>query len=222
MPALPNQENPSPAESTTPAWYRPPSGAGNGSPKAAPFARGNTQRLVAGHRSPRVYGEVSKALAAELAEARPDLAAYPEALASWADAEARAALLRAHLDTHGTIDPASGELRQSLLSALDRFERRAAAARSQLGLDPRSEAELALLRAKAMNEGALAPKVTLEALAAQGRTALEASPDPVQAALDQVREAPAQPAPRASQQPTDGPQTAEHTSNHLNHEGAPE
>ena len=170
-----------------PDWYRPPRGTGNGSPPAEPFAPGNPSQLGAGYRSPRVYGRVAHALTVGLMETRPDLVGHPEALAAWADAEARAALLRHYLDEKGMFDD-RGELRETLLQQLDRFERRADAARQRLGLDPRSEAELALLRARALREGHLSPRVDLDALAAQGREALDAGAnDPVRAALAAVR-----------------------------------
>lgn len=186
-----------------PAWYRPASGKPASGRPATPYPAGNVEQLGSGYRSPRVYSAVASALVAGLVESRPDLAGYPEALASWSDAEARAALLRRHLDEHGLVDPA-GEPRESLLRQLDRFERRAADARQRLGLDPRSEAELALLRARAMREGQLAPQVSLNALAAQGRAALDRAADPVRATLEQIRaeaETSAQPAP-TTEEPT--------------------
>lgn len=190
-----------------PEWYRPANGAGNGAEAAPPFAEGNVQRLGSGYRSPRVYSSVATALVAGLTEQRADLRAFPEALASWGDAEARAALLRKHLDDIGLVDT-TGEPRESLLRQLDRFERRASGARVQLGLDPRSEAELALLRARAMREGQLTPQVDLTTLAEQGRAALNIGADPVREALEQTRaeaEA-AELTPRLDQQHTHSPQ----------------
>lgn len=169
-----------------PDWYRPPSGVGNGSNRAPAFRNGNAEQLRTGHRSPRVYSAVAAALISGLIEQRPDLAAHPEALASWGDTEARAALIRSYLDEHGMLED-SGEPRENLLRQLDRFERRAGEARQRLGLDPRSEAELALLRARVMKEGQLSPTVNLSQLAEQGRAALDGS-DPVRAALARVRE----------------------------------
>lgn len=170
-----------------PEWYRPPGGEGNGSDRAPAFSERNIHQLAAGHRSPRVYSQVAAVLVAGLIETRPDLASFPESLASWADAEARAALLRKYLDENGLIDPI-GSPRESLLMQLDRFERRANTARVQLGLDPRSEAELALLRAKAMREGTLTPTVSLDVLAQQGRAVLASVADPVRDALERVRD----------------------------------
>lgn len=136
--------------------------------RAVPFAQGNAQSVTSGHRSPRVYGELARRLAAGLVEDRPDLAGYPEAVASWATAEAQAALLRRHLSQVGTLDDA-GEPREGPLKWLARFETNAAAARASLGLDPRSEAALRRERA-----AAAVLTVDLVALAERGRAALAA------------------------------------------------
>ncbi|QPR40767.1 hypothetical protein [Brevibacterium casei] len=141
--------------------------------------------LQSGYRSPRVYSAVSAALVAGIVDDRPDLRKYPEALAAWADAEARAALLRRHLDEIGIIDD-DGQPRTSLVNMLRWFENSATSARDRLGLDPRSEAELSLLRAKAVREGT-SSAVDLDALVEKGREVLDAGPDPVIAALDRVK-----------------------------------
>lgn len=60
-----------------------------------PFPEGNAVQLGHGARSPRVYGTLAEQFTAGLLEARPDLAAYPEAVAGWATAEAQATLLGA-------------------------------------------------------------------------------------------------------------------------------
>ncbi|MFZ1382338.1 MAG: hypothetical protein WAS54_06065 [Scrofimicrobium sp.] len=154
-----------------PDWYKPPGGE-----RPQPYQAGNVERLTTGYRSPRVYNRVAQALIQGLVESRPDLRAFPESLASWSDAEARAALIRYRLDTDGTFDD-NGEVRQSLLVMLERFERRASAERGKLGLDPRSEAELSLLRGKALREGighrALSLDSELDRLASIGMEALE-------------------------------------------------
>lgn len=154
-----------------------------------PFAPGNTVNLRSGHRSPRVYGELAQRLAAGLLEDRPDLAAYPEAVAAWSTLEAQAALLRRHAAEVGVIDPETNSPREKLLTLLPRLEKQAAAHRSRLGLDPRSEAALARERAAA---SVLA--VDLEGLAQRGRAALEARElagieppaDPVAEVLERV------------------------------------
>lgn len=135
-----------------------------------PLPEGHAVTLRHGARSPRVYGEVAEKLTSGLLEARPDLAGHPEAVGAWATAEAQAVLLRRHLEEVGTLDPNTGEPRGSLLTWLGHFERLAMKHRSTLGLDPRSEAELARSRATAVTLGA-----NLEALAEQGRQALNHS-----------------------------------------------
>lgn len=125
-----------------------------------------------GARTPRVYGELARDLAAGLLADRPDLERYPEAVAAWATAEAQAALLRSYLDTSGPIDPGTTEPRTGVLDLLSRTERAAARHRSSLGLDPRSEASLARERAEAATL-----TVDLGALAARGRAVLGSRPD---------------------------------------------
>lgn len=153
----------------------PAGGPGHGPPSGIP-ARGSSRPalpeghalgLRSGYRSPRVYGALAEALAAGLLADRPDLGAYPEAVAGWATAEACAALLRRHLDEVGAIDPATHEPRATSLNALRQYERQAVEHRATLGLDPRSEASLMRERATAA-----ALVVDLDALAERGRRAL--------------------------------------------------
>ena len=86
-----------------------------------PFAPGNLAMLTHGARTPRVYGPLAEVLAAGLTEDRPDLAAYPEAVAAWATAEAQAALLRRHLSEVGTIDPETASPAPSPLTVAARI-----------------------------------------------------------------------------------------------------
>ncbi|MFT4227734.1 hypothetical protein [Micropruina sp.] len=130
--------------------------------------------IVHGARSPRVYGELAQILAAGLSAERPDLAAFPEAVAAWATSEAQAALLRRHLAEVGPVDPDTAKPRTGSLDALRQFERLAAESRRTLGLDPRSEAQLARDRA-----AAVALTVDLDALAERGRQALAGQVVPV-------------------------------------------
>ncbi|MGQ2910786.1 hypothetical protein [Aeromicrobium sp.] len=132
----------------------------------APLPVGHARTMVSGARSPRVYGEVARQLAAGLLDERPDLEPYPEAVAAWATAEAQAALLRRHLDEVGIIDEATGEPRKAPLHWLNVAERRAQKAREPLGLDPMSEAQLMRERAAAASG-----VVDLNALAERGRAA---------------------------------------------------
>ena len=148
--------------------HGPPKGPGNGSPRAPAFGQGNDAAQRHGARTARVYLPIARELAAGLLADRPDLAAYPEAVASWSEAEARAALLRAWLaerdllDEDGLADRTTGPLKW--LSAL---ERQAREGRRDLGLDPRSDAELAKARAEATRHVA-----DLDAIRAAGRQAL--------------------------------------------------
>lgn len=155
-----------------------------------PFEPGNTKSLRSGHRSPRVYGELARSLAAGLVEARPDLAAYPEAVSSWATLEAQTALLRRHVADVGVIDPDTGAPREGALQWLTKLEKNTADARTRLGLDPRSEASLARERAAAfvlaVDLGALAERGRA-ALESQSAAGIEAAPDPVVAVLESVR-----------------------------------
>lgn len=159
-----------------PASGIPAGGPGQGPPSGIPargqrppFPPGNTVRLTHGSRSPRVYGALAELLAAGLVDDRPDLAAYPEAVAAWATAEAQAALMRRHVAEAGTFDPETGEPRARALEWLRSFERLAAEHRATLGLDPRSEASLARERAAAASLA-----VDLGALAEHGRAVLAA------------------------------------------------
>jgi hypothetical protein len=138
-----------------------------------PFAPGNTLAVHSGHRTPRVYGVVAERLVAGLVEDRPDLGCYPEALAAWATAESQVALLRRHLSELGPLDE-EGQPRKGILDWLVRLENLAGRHRSTLGLDPRSEAQLAKERAEAATLA-----VDLEALAERGRAAMARRSEPL-------------------------------------------
>ena len=144
-------------------------GPASGRPTRPPFPPGNLVGLSHGARTPRVYGPLAELLAAGLIADRPDLTAYPEAVAAWATAEAQTALLRRHLAEVGTIDPETGEPRPSPLTWLRSFEKLAAEHRATLGLDPLSEARLSRERATAVTLA-----VDLDALAERGRAVLSA------------------------------------------------
>lgn len=156
-----------PAVSQGPGWGGPASGA----PARPPWPKGNTAAVRSGYRSPRIYGELARLLTEGLLADRPDLAAYPEAIAAWATSEAQAALLRRHLDKIGLLDD-NGNPRQRLIDTLRGVERHALRHREVLGLDPTSEARLMKERAAA---SVLA--VDLHALAERGRQALAGRTD---------------------------------------------
>lgn len=146
---------------------RPASGIpARGTGTRPPFTPGNLVGASHGARAPRVYGDLAQRLAVGLMDDRPDLAAYPEAVAAWATAEAQAALMRRHVADVGTFAD-DGEPRGSLLTWLRSFERMASEARKPLGLDPMSEAALSRERAAAATLA-----VDLDALAERGRLAL--------------------------------------------------
>jgi hypothetical protein len=130
---------------------------------------GNTLALKHGARSPRVYEPIARELVAAVLDEREDLAAYHHAVEAWADAEARAALIRAHLAKGdvGMLD-AEGEPRESLLKWLVQFEKRAESGRQRLGLDPRSHAELLRQRVEAQRSA-----VDLDGLRERGARIVE-------------------------------------------------
>ncbi len=127
--------------------------------------RGNFIALRHGARSRRIYEPIAADLAAGLLEERPDLDVYPDALAQWAEAEARAELLRKWVAEQGMFD-ADQVPRSGVLTWVRVFENQAQEARKTLGLDPRSHAELVKVRAEATTQ-----TVDLEALMARGREA---------------------------------------------------
>lgn len=116
-------------------------GKGHGGPARGyswpPAAPGNTLALKHGAHSPSVYEPIAAELVAAVIAEREDVVPYRHAVEAWADAEARAALLREHLakDDVGMLDD-EGEPREGLLKWLVQFEKRAEAGRQRLGLDP--------------------------------------------------------------------------------------
>jgi hypothetical protein len=108
---------------------------------------------------------VAQQLAADLLQDRPDLQRFPEAVRAWARAETRCLLLEQWFLSHGLIG-ADGKATASerLLAASERL---AMQLREKLGLDPKSEAELANVQADAARN-----VVDLDALRARGRAAL--------------------------------------------------
>jgi hypothetical protein len=130
------------------------------------FTKGN--EMAATHRATvdRVVNPIADELVEGLLERRPDLAAYPEALAAWSRAESRCLLLESHIVSNGLIDEnGKATVGEGLLG---QSERLAAQLRSELGLTPKSEAELANAQADAAQS-----VVDLDALRARGREALK-------------------------------------------------
>lgn len=141
-------EHPAIIEEDRPSWWRPPRGY-----SWRQFEPGHTLSIRHGAFSPRTWSPISESLVAGVLGDFPDLARHPELLRAWADAEARAELLRRHLDEVGMMDP-EGNPRTGPLKWLTTFDNAAQRYRDQLGLTPRSEAELARLRADAIHAAA--------------------------------------------------------------------
>jgi hypothetical protein len=130
-----------------------------------PFPPGHLLTLAHGARSPRFVDPTAAELAEALLEDRPDLMAYPEALSAWARAEARVLLYEQFHARVGLLDE-DGRIRGG--EHVNAVEKQAQRMRERLGLDPRSEAELASARATAVHLVA-----DLEAIRARGRAAIE-------------------------------------------------
>jgi hypothetical protein len=133
-----------------------------------PFEKDNEVGLRHGAFSKRRIEPVAAELIVGVLAERPDLQRFPEALAAWADSEARAWLIRDYLNERGMFG-AGGASTEGALKWLVAFDKRAEAGRKALGLDPRSELEL---RREATE--AEASTLDLDALRQRGRKALEA------------------------------------------------
>lgn len=101
-----------------------------------------------------------------LKEMRPDLAGYPETVWAWARAEARCMLLEEWLEEHPLVSE-DGDL-APVARYVGQFERLAADLRGRLGLDPKSEADLASSRARATLDA-----FDIEELRSRGREVTE-------------------------------------------------
>jgi hypothetical protein len=132
-----------------------------------PFEPGNEMALRHGALSERKVDPIAAQLAAELVRDRPDLQRFPEAVAAWSRAEARCLLLESWFADHGLLDDEGKATASERLLASS--ERLAMQLRERLGLDPKSEAELAQSQADAARS-----VVDLDALRARGREALRA------------------------------------------------
>jgi hypothetical protein len=102
----------------------------------------NTIAQKHGAWSDRIVDPVARDLVGVVGEHVPYLAdpSYEPAVWAWARAEARVLVLTKWLDEHGTLD--ENGVPRPALSALKDFERLASTARSRLGLDPLSRAQL--------------------------------------------------------------------------------
>jgi len=105
-------------------------------------AKGNSLAQKHGAFSERIVDPVARELVGFVLDQVSYLSdpSYEPAVWAWARAEARVLVLSKWLDENGTLDE-HGTPRPAL-SALKDFERLASAARSRLGLDPLSRAQL--------------------------------------------------------------------------------
>jgi len=146
----------------------------------APFEKGNTVSTRHGVWSQRKVDPVAEELASGLLVDRPDLAGHPETVFAWARAEARCLLLAEHFA--GGLFDGDGNERPGL-RLIAQFERLASDLRARLGLDPRSEAELARERGAAtltaVDLEAVRARGRASMLEAQGRTATDADDEPL-------------------------------------------
>jgi hypothetical protein len=143
-------------------------GLGVGGPRGytwPPFTEGHTLSLRHGARSDRFVEPLAQAFLDALLADRPDLAAYPEAVAAWATSEARVERLRVWHGRVGFVDYAEGRVRAAHDTLA--FEKQAQHLRERLGLDPRADAELAKTRSEA-----ILTQVDLEGIRQRGREAL--------------------------------------------------
>src|SRR4029450_2900561 len=120
-------------------------------------------RLEQRHTSP-----VVRILVDELLAGRPDLERYPGPVWSWALIESRLLMISAHLEEERLCD-GKGRARSTWGDLEARFTRLAREARTDLGLSPKSEADLAKARIEAQ-----ASSFDLEAVIAKGREVIAA------------------------------------------------
>ncbi len=131
-----------------------------------PFPAGNTTSRTHGVWSDRRVNPHAVELAQTLLGMRPDLAAYKETVWAWARAESRCILLERWLVDHPLVEE-DGNV-APVARYVSQFERLAADLRAKLGLDPKSEAELASSRAQATLH-----TFDIEELRARGREVME-------------------------------------------------
>ena len=134
------------------------------------FASANLAHLTHGVWSDRKVNPLARELATGLVEERSDLAEHGAAVWAWARAEARCILLDEWFTDHPLVDEEGNTA--PALRFVTQFENTAASLRTRLGLDPRSEAELARSRAEAHHS-----VYDLDALRERGREALAARGD---------------------------------------------
>jgi hypothetical protein len=131
------------------------------------FEPGHELSLSHGVWSERVTDPVVRALANALLEARPDLVRFPAPVYTWALAEARLLTITAAINEQGIAD-GKRKPRSTWLDLEARYVRLAREARADLGLSPKSEADLAKARIEAQSA-----TFNLEAVIAAGRKVID-------------------------------------------------
>jgi hypothetical protein len=130
------------------------------------FTCGNQMSVTHGASVPAIVDPVAEELVRGLLEDRPDLERFPEATWAWARAESRCLLLAQYQAEHGLIGADGKESVSARL--VNQCERMADQLRQRLGLDPKSEAELAASQADAARS-----VVDLDTIRERGRRALD-------------------------------------------------
>ena len=110
------------------------------------FHPGNRAGVVHGAHSPSIVAALAEQFAQAAIAASPVLGLdrFKFAMRAWSHAEARAELVRRHLDENGVLNNRNAP-RVSLLAVLAASERAAQKGRSELGLSPESAARIATL-----------------------------------------------------------------------------
>ena len=131
-----------------------------------PFPTGNTAGRTHGAWSDRLINPTAEKLTQNLLEVRRDLVVHEETVWAWARAESRCMLLERWLSDHLLVDE-DGDV-APVARYVTQFERLAIDLRARLGLDPKSEVELASSRAQATLH-----VFDIEELRARGREVME-------------------------------------------------
>lgn len=136
----------------------------------SPIAPGHTLTVKHGAWSSRRVDPVAAELVETAISSVSWLAdpTYRPAVTAWARAEARCQLLAEWLDSEGILDPATGEPRGALASAVQ-MEKLALSQRQRLGLDPASRSQL-----EATLTSAKQGQVALDEAIRRGQEALRA------------------------------------------------
>lgn len=140
----------------------------SGSP-ATQFAPGHSVTVKHGAWSERITNPIIMELVDGVLAYRPDLQRYPPAVYAWASHESKVIVLEQWLDENGLFD-AKGKPRTTVLDLVSRFARLARESRTELGLSPKAEADIAKARIDAQTA-----TFDLDAVLARGRQVIEAN-----------------------------------------------